>query len=153
MADTALCPSCGQRKHSAARSSDGLCDQCAGRGVWQDAAEAQEVVEREGEPPLCRLCGRAYYARVGEWYRCPRCDHMLLGTTLERATDQELFVRVVQLVLDPPKEPGPYGHPTHEVTLQLYGRGAKDWRDVPPGNYMLVRLPDKKGGQDGDNEA
>jgi len=28
---TALCPSCEQRKYSAAKSPDGLCDECAGR--------------------------------------------------------------------------------------------------------------------------
>lgn len=31
----AICPSCNQRKASAATSRDGLCDQCAGRGRWK----------------------------------------------------------------------------------------------------------------------
>jgi hypothetical protein len=28
---TAICPSCNKRKYSAAKSSDGLCDECGGR--------------------------------------------------------------------------------------------------------------------------
>jgi ribosomal protein L37AE/L43A len=68
--NVALCPSCGQRKYSAARATDGLCDECAGRGAYapfdslDEAAEAQELIEREGEPPLCPECKKGYLART-----------------------------------------------------------------------------------------
>ena len=46
----------------------------ARRELWDAMAEAQELVEQDGEPPLCVDCGKAYLFRMdpGITY-CPGC--------------------------------------------------------------------------------